>query len=309
MQFRKLQNSDLELSEIGLGCASYWGKKSFSEKQALNVFAAAIDSGINYFDTGYSYSGGYAEVRLGQALQHHQSHTDLIISSKAGTRIGRWGRLYNDFSPAWVRQSCEHSLNRLKRDHLPVFFLHGPNPEDFTDELFLTLEKMQQAGMIGMVGVNAFADHILELCLKHPQVQCVMLDFNIYKTKRKSLIRELKAAGKDVFVAGALAGAIYDQRFWRFQGRKSVWYWLRAWKNNPQLKAMKKAMQCLNQVSGLSATQVALAYVLKQTDLSAALVGSTQAKHISDLVKASQTELDENLIKTIESQAEKLTNL
>ncbi len=306
MEYRSLQNADFEISEIGLGCASFWGKKSFSEKQAFEVFAKAVDSGINYFDTGHSYSGGHAETRLGKALQLQHGGNDFIVSSKAGTRMARWGRLYNDFSPAWIRQSCETSLYLLQREHLPIFFLHGPNPEDFTDELLLTLEQMQQAGMIGLVGVNAFADHILELCLQLPQIQCVMLDFNVYKPHRKTMIKRLKAAGKDVFVAGALAGAIYDQRFWRFQGRKSLWYWLRAWKNNPHLKAMKNAMQCLNQIPGVSATQAALAYVLNNADFSTALVGSTQSNHLEELMAAAKIELGGDLIKQIESQAEKI---
>ncbi len=306
MKYRQLINTDLTISELGLGCASYWGKKGFSEKQALKVFSTAVDNGINYFDTGHSYSAGYAEQRLGKALKSHQSNNDLVISSKAGTRMARWGRPYNDFSPTWIRESCEQSLRHLNLQQLPIFFLHGPNPEDFTDELFMELECMQRAGKIGLIGVNAFADHILELCLVQPMVQAVMLDFNVYKPQRVELIKQFKTAGKDVFVAGALAGAIYDDKFWHFQGRKSIWYWLRAWKNNPQLKIMKREMQFINKIPGLSPPQVALAYVLSHPDLSAALIGSTEPSHLRELMTVVDTEIGEELIVKIESQAQKI---
>ena len=72
MKRRSLQNAEFQVSEIGLGCASYWGNKRFSEKQAVAVVHAALAHGINYFDTGHSYSGGYAEARLGRALAASQ---------------------------------------------------------------------------------------------------------------------------------------------------------------------------------------------------------------------------------------------
>ncbi|MCX7554043.1 aldo/keto reductase [Marinicella sp. S1101] len=306
MKYRQLSGADLRLSLVGMGCASFWGKSNFSEKHAIEVFAAAAASGINYYDTGSSYSGGHAEQRLGRALHAHPDGKDAVISSKAGTRIGRWGKLYNDFSPAWIRQSCENSLRHLQIDHIPIFFLHGPNPEDFTAALFEELEQLQKAGKIGLIGVNAFAEPSLQSCFDFPQIQCIMLDFNIYQPQRCEMIKQFKAAGKNVFVAGALAGAIYDDRFWRFQGRKSLWYWLRAWKNNPQLKAMKKQMKFLNDSPNLTATQLALAYVLNNPDLSTALVGSTRVEHMQELLQAVDVQLEPALIKRIESQAQQL---
>ncbi len=309
MQYRALQNSDIKLSEIGLGCASYWGKKHFSEKLAIDVVHHAIESGVNYFDTGHSYSGGFAEIRLGKALKNKINSEHLIISSKVGTRVGNFGRLYKDFSAAWIKKSCEQSLQQLQTDHLPIYFLHGPNPEDFNETTYRALEDLRQSGKIGLVGVNAFDEQIIQMAVESGEFQSVMLDFNIYKPHRLALIKQLKAAGKDVFIAGALAGAIYDQRFWRFQGIKSFWYWMRAWKNNPQLSAMKKTMQCLNDVPNLNATQVALAYVLHHSDLCTALIGSTQVSHLQELLAVTRIELDEQLIKKIESQAEKIAYL
>lgn len=306
MQYRKLINSGLKVSEIGLGCASYWGKRSFSEKQAIEVVHQAIESGINYFDTGHSYSGGNAEKRLAKALNGQQ---DLIISSKAGTRLGHFGRSYNDFSPNWIRQSCEQSLRNLRVEQLPVFFLHGPNPEDFTDELFIEIEQLQSDGKIGLLGVNAFADPILDLCLNESKVKAIMLDYNLFKPQRTDLISKMTESGKDVFIAGALAGAVYDKRLWRFQGMKSIWYWLRAWKNNPQLKNMRKDMQFLNDLPDLTATQAALAYVLNDQNIKSALIGTTQSAHLKELMVATEIQLDQSILNKIASQVQNHLNL
>ena len=79
---RTLGSTDMKISEIGLGCASYWGKKFFSETQAIKVVHTALDKGINFLDTGHSYSDGNAEYRLGKALVTVTNKNDLCISRK-----------------------------------------------------------------------------------------------------------------------------------------------------------------------------------------------------------------------------------
>ncbi|MFC3194974.1 aldo/keto reductase [Marinicella sediminis] len=292
MNQRPLINLDRSISEIGLGCASYWGNKRFSERQAVAVVHAALDHGITYFDTGHSYSGGYAEARLGRALASSQVSRDgLLISSKAGTRVGNYGRLCKDFSPEWLRRSCEQSLRDLGLGQLPVFYLHGPNPEDFNDDVFGLLESLKAEGKIGLVGVNAFDDHIIKLTVESGQFQCLMPDFNILRPERIPQLAKWREQGFDVFVAGALAGGLYDQRFKQFRGLKSIWYWLRAWKNNRHQLRQAKTLAFLNNHPEHAATQLALAYVLQQPHFSSALLGTTSVAHLTELAGVSAADL------------------
>ncbi len=301
MKYRKLFNSHLKLSEIGIGCASYWGQKHYSEKNAIDVVHHAVDQGVNFFDTGHSYSGGYAEIRLGKALRGKLSDQQLIISSKVGTRIANFGRLYKDFSGAWIKQSCEQSLRQLNTDHLPLYFLHGPNPEDFNDEVYQVLEELKQAGKVGMVGVNAFDDGIIELAVHSGQFQCIMLDFNILTPQRIQTIEALSQQGMNVVVAGAIAGGLYDHRFKQFKGMKSIWYWLRAIKNNKALMQQAKAFAFLNHQSSATAVQLALAYVLQNKLISSALIGTTSVAHLDELLQTDVKQLNADLLSQIES--------
>jgi aryl-alcohol dehydrogenase-like predicted oxidoreductase len=68
MKKRILGSTNIKISEIGLGCASYWGKKNFSETQAIKVVHTALDKGINFLDTGHSYSDGNKERSTRSAL-------------------------------------------------------------------------------------------------------------------------------------------------------------------------------------------------------------------------------------------------
>src|ERR1043166_5958612 len=124
MLYRSLGKTGLRVSEIGFGCASYWGKKVFDEAAAIRLIEAAVDHGVTFFDTGASYSGGNAEPRLGKALSRVGNGRNLVIATKAGSYTDERGRWREDFSPSGVRRSVEASLVRLGLDAIPPLHLH-----------------------------------------------------------------------------------------------------------------------------------------------------------------------------------------
>jgi aryl-alcohol dehydrogenase-like predicted oxidoreductase len=83
MLYRPLGMTGLRVSEIGLGCASYWGKKIFSEAEAIRIVHAAADYGVTFFDAGASYSVGNAEPRLGRALSGLKNKHDPVVATKS----------------------------------------------------------------------------------------------------------------------------------------------------------------------------------------------------------------------------------
>ncbi len=302
MQYRPL--AQFQVSEVGLGCASYWGKKHFSEQQASRVVQTALEQGVNYMDTGASYSGGYAEQRLGRIVKHVSDKDALVVSSKVGTEVGRFGRLYKDFSSQNIRHSCERSLTRLGIEQLSVYFLHGPNVEDFNDETYQTLAELKQAGKVALLGVNTFNPHIIQLTQESHQFDVLMTDFNIFKPHQLNTLKTAQQQGLKVIIAGALGGALYSREWQRAYRLKNLWYKLRAYKNNrAQLKAARH-FDFLNTHSDLTATQLALAYVLRFNCFSSALIGSTSAGHIRDLTAVSGQSIPSEYFQQI-SQAQK----
>jgi aryl-alcohol dehydrogenase-like predicted oxidoreductase len=143
MLYRVLGNTGLRISEIGLGCASYWGKAAFRETEAIGIVHAAIDHGVTFFDTGASYSGGNAEPRLGRALARLPNKHDLVVATKAGSYTDDQGRRREDFSPEGVRRTVEASLSRLGLDTIPLLHLHGPEIVNLTDDLLDTMSRLR----------------------------------------------------------------------------------------------------------------------------------------------------------------------
>ena len=159
---KRLGNSSITISTLGMGCWAYGGGKYWgaqNQKDVDEVVHAALDQCINYFDTAEVYNDGESEVSLGLALQGRRS--EAVIGTKVST---------SNTKPAVLREHCEASLKRLKTDYIDIYMLHWPlNPkavEHFTDdsdlisspptvqEVFETMTKLQKEGKIRYIGIS-----------------------------------------------------------------------------------------------------------------------------------------------------------
>ncbi len=299
MNKRQIGLTGISVSEIGLGCASYWGKERFNEAEAIRIVSVAIDKGVNLFDTGHSYSEGNAEVRLGKALKDRQDKSDLVISSKAGTRIGNKGKLYKDFSPNWIRESCELSLKRLGLETLPLLHLHGPAVSDINDELIDELLKLKSEGLVRAIGVNSFEDDVLEKVLGLDVFDFVMPDYNILCKEREPLIEKLNAKGISVIAGAALADSLYSNRVFKVKGIKDLWYLARALKNFRGKLVKGFSYRFVNNVPDITASQIALAYVLANAKISSAVFGTTSENHLLENLGAASVNLPDEIMRRI----------
>src|SRR3954471_14244943 len=187
MLYRLLGRTGLHVSELGLGCASYWGKKSFSESQAIGLVHAAIDRGVTFFDTGASYSGGNAEPRLGRAISGLRNKHDLVIATKVGSYTDERGKWREDFSPVGARRTVEASLVRLGLDAIPLLHLHGPEIGNMTDDLLDALARLREEGKVLHLSVNSFDVSVIEHAMALPLFAVVMIDYNILRPERESI--------------------------------------------------------------------------------------------------------------------------
>jgi len=299
MLYRLLGRTGLRVSEIGLGCASFWGKRIFNETDAIRLVHAAVEHGVNFFDTGPSYSGGNAEPRLGRALADLTNKSDLVVATKAGTRLGNWGRAYKDWSPAFVRSSVEESLRRLRLDVIPLLQLHGPQIADLTGGLLATLERLKEDGKIRHLSVNSFDMPVIEHVMRLPDFAAVMIDYNILRPERAAIIKALAARGIGILAGHALAGGLYARPLYGNASVRGIWYAARAWKNHRIDLARSGHFRFLNEEKGWTAAEIALAWVLANPDISCAVFGTTRLPHLLSLLRTSGRTLDESLLTRI----------
>ena len=153
----------IEVSALGMGCWAIGGPWQFGTLEAgwgevdntesVRAIQAAIDLGVNFFDTAANYGAGHSEVILGQAIAGQRSK--MVLATKFGYGVFESDkRVFGiEVTPAAIRQSCVASLRRLQTDYIDLFQFHvGDYPSEKISEVLVTLEALQSEGMIRSYG-------------------------------------------------------------------------------------------------------------------------------------------------------------
>jgi aryl-alcohol dehydrogenase-like predicted oxidoreductase len=286
MLYRPLGATGLTVSEIGFGCASWWGKPAFAERTALGLVHAALDLGVTLFDTGASYSRGAAEPRLGRALKGRDV-SKLVVATKAGTFHAGGGRIGRDFSAAAVRASAERSLANLGLERLPLLQLHGPELGELSDELLAELAALKARGLVRAIGVNSFDPAVIDHAIGLAVIDAVMIDYNVLRPEREPLIARAAAAGKGVLAGMPLAMGHTGLKVTKIRGVQDLWYAARGLVRHRREVRAGARFGFLHRLEGLSGSQAALAYVLANPAVSAAVIGTTRLAHLKEDLAAS----------------------
>jgi len=190
MKYRTLGKSDLSVSAIGLGTMSWpgclFGVRDYQAtpedySQARDMVAAAIESGINLFDTAEGYGRGLAEKMLGAALRDLRGRDRAIIVTKVGPlfddeQVG--GRMC-DLSPARIITNCEKSLERLQVDHIDLYLAHWPDPLTPLAEMMEAADRLRRQGKIRWFGVSNFSTKDLDEAMRHGIVAANQLPYSL----------------------------------------------------------------------------------------------------------------------------------
>src|SRR5690606_816295 len=158
-RLRRLGTSDLDVSAVAMGCWPIAGITSVDVTQAdsLRTLQAALDAGINFFDTAYCYGyDGESERMIGRALKHRRD--EIVIASKCGIHWGPDRTQQKDARPETIRRQCDESLQRLGTDRIDLYYLHAPDPDTPLAESAGALAELRRSGKVRAVGVSNFHD-------------------------------------------------------------------------------------------------------------------------------------------------------
>jgi aryl-alcohol dehydrogenase-like predicted oxidoreductase len=159
MQYRKLGGTDMDVSVIALGCwpfagGRFWGDQDDADSE--DTVRAALDAGINFFDTAEGYGRGHSERVLGRGLEGRRH--EAVIATKVSA---------SHLAAGDVAQACERSLANLRTDTIDLYQIHWPNWQVPLAETVGALEKLLAQGKIRAVGVSNFAVRDLSDILEH----------------------------------------------------------------------------------------------------------------------------------------------
>lgn len=151
MQYRKLGTTGLKVSVVGLGCNNF-GMRCDAD-QTREVVHAALDAGINFFDTADVYGGSRSEQFLGEALKG-VDRSSVIIASKFAMPMGAGKR---GASRHYIMSAVDASLKRLNTDYIDLYQQHAPDPDTPIEETLRTLDDLVRAGKVRYLGNSNFS--------------------------------------------------------------------------------------------------------------------------------------------------------
>ncbi|KZE38106.1 oxidoreductase [Bhargavaea cecembensis] len=200
MKTRKLGNAGPDISEIGLGCMSL----PDDARQAERIVDAAMDAGINYFDTADLYGKGRNEELLGKALRGRRA--DMILATKVGNRWteGKDGWEW-DPSPGHIRKSVHDSLKRLGTDYIDVYQLHGGTADDDLEAVIGVFEDLKREGLIRQYGISSIRPNVFLPFLKNSSAVSNMMQYSLLDRRPEEWLGDIRSTGASVVARGPIA--------------------------------------------------------------------------------------------------------
>lgn len=290
MEYIRLENTDLVVSRIGLGCeplgGADWG--NVDEHSAEAAVRKALDLGINLFDTADVYGLGLSESRLSRALGHYRH--EVVIITKFGVNWknvpGRQRALtFFDASPTHVVTALENSLRRLRIDCVPIYCIHWPDPNTPLADTIEALQKCQQQGKIRYIGLSNFPLELIRLANSIQPLGAVELQYSLLARSQEPHISACyHEIGVSVVAYGALAQGLLTGKYWhdaRFpdtdrRHRLPHFKPPNLEKNLTVVEKLRKVGQAMCK----SPAQVAIRWVLDNPNVASAVVGAKTPEQV-----------------------------
>ncbi|MBN3520088.1 aldo/keto reductase [Algoriphagus lutimaris] len=289
MKYRKLGNTDMEVSILGFG-ASPLGNvfDECTEKDGVETVHYAIDHGVNFFDVSPFYGLTLAEKRLGKALQGKRNVIYLA------TKCGRYGLQDFDFSKTRILKSIDESLTRLKTDYVDLLQLHDiefVDKRQILEEAMPAIEEIKASGKARYIGITGLPVRYLAQIAREVKVDTV-LSWAHYNLLEDEINDELVPLSKEKGF-GLMNAAPLMQRILSDAP-------LPEWHRSPEeVKAMQPILLELCANYGVRLSDVALRYAMDHPDIATTIVGMNRLSLIQQNVAAVDFKIPSQLLEEI----------
>jgi len=305
MRYTTLGSTGLTVSRICLGCMSYgrssWRPWVLNELDARPFFRAAIDAGINFFDTADMYSLGTSEEVTGRALRDMARMEEIVLATKVFWPMGE-GPNMRGLSRKHIVQACEASLKRLGIDTIDLYQIHRFDPATPLEETLGALEHLVTSGKVRYIGASSGEAwrlaQALSISERRGWARFVSMQnhYNLlYREEEREMIPLCIDQGMGIIpwsplARGALARprAVTEQR--ETTRAQNDPYAQRLYIGRTDWEVVD-AVERVAKARGVSMAEVALAWLLAKPGVTAPIVGATKLEQLETAVKAVELEL------------------
>lgn len=315
MQVRRLGRTGLKVSSLCLGTMTFGNQAD--EAESFAIMERAWEAGVFFFDTADAYpvpplpeTVGATEAIIGRWIERHpERRQDLILASKCRFPMGP-GANRGGLSRRHILAACESSLRRLKTDWIDLYQVHAPDPDTPIEETLAALDVLARDGKARYVGCSNFAAWQLALALgasaagNWARLDCIQPRYNLlHREIEAELLPLCRDQGVGVIAYNPLAGGFLTGKYrkgappppgtrFTLGGQTGPIYRERYWQDAYFDAVEPLRAHCA--AAGRSLAAMAIAWVIEQPGVTAAIVGASRAAQLEETLAAAELHLDES---------------
>lgn len=270
MKYKNLGKADLQVSCLSLGGMSF-----HTEDQGRPILHAALDLGINYFDTADLYDKGENERIIGKVLKGKRK--DIILATKVGNQWREDGSTW-DWNPSksYIKLAVKKSLRRLQTDYIDLYQLHGGTIDDPMEETIEAFEELQKEGWIRYYGISSIRPNVIREYAERSQVATNMMQYSLLDRRPEEFALDYLAEHEvGVMVRGSLAKGLL--------AGKAAQPYLR---HSQDIVQKVKDVLADTAVGQATTGQLALAYCWQHPAVATIVVGASSAEQLQSNAKS-----------------------
>jgi len=299
MQKRKLGNSGLEVSALGLGCMRMsFGDKPTDKQEMINFLHAAVDHGITFFDTAEVYGPFTNEELVGEALEPFRGK--VVIATKFGWKHapdkGPHPSVGPDSRPEQIKRVAEASLKRLRVEAIDLFYQHRPDPKVPIEDVAGAVKELIQAGKVKHFGLSESSADLIRRAHAVQPVTALQSEYSLWwRTIEDSILPTCEELGIGLVPysplgRGYLTGKVDEKSTFDSSDIRSF---------NPRftpeaISANRVVIDLLEKIGaqkGATPAQIALAWLLAQKPWIVPIPGSRKLERLDENIGAADVKL------------------
>ena len=308
MKYKRLGNTGIKVSQLCLGTMTFGSEAD--EKESANIYAAALDKGINFFDCANLYAGGNSEKILGKLIKDHRE--EVVISSKAyfpvdsyaGGGAITWGRGLNR---THLTRALDDSLKRLGTDYIDIYYMHRFDDNCSLEESLSTLNDFVHQGKINYIGLSNFAawQYMKAVSItkmhNYAPIACIQPMYNLLKRQCESEILPMAESEQlGVFSYSPLGGGVLTGKYIvknkeKVDGRLNAMEMYKIRYGAKHIDTVSEDFVTFAKENGFAPISLALSWVESRPALTAPIIGARSAEQLKPSLNAIDIEMTEAL--------------